>query len=470
MPITINWFLLAMKFEFTNFGLLDHTTFNIVEMTKKLTFDEVISIIQSDNSTQLNELIRERGIVDINMRDLERTKSLLMATCQIGSISCAKVLIDNNADINDRVDENTALKCACLSGNVQMLQFVIEHGFVINDCVLTKLFEIESILVNTDIATELILHVVDVNYQGPRGTYEEGSLLLYACRYGNITIVRMLLERGADRSLISSVYGSSLEVAARHGHTDIVELLLDWDAADSRPIPRDSLNTALREAAIHGNVSTARRLIAAGVDPSALDLAMYEANKYDRPELGQLLLDSGLDVNAMDSSGGYALLHACSHHSTGMVQLLLARGADPNAVDERGDTSLRAAELYPDILLLLLEHGADPNLVFYDGLTVLFDIIGRHNSSIESLSLLLQHGADPNQADASGETPLYVGAVARRVDYVRVLLEHGADVTQVIRDGKCLLELLTDPKYSKVVELCLQYVDSNRPGAKAILK
>ena len=439
--------------------------------SKKLTFDEIVLVIQSNNSKKLNDLIKERRIVDINMRDLERGKSLLMATCQIGSISCAKVLIDNNADINDRVGENTALKCACLSGNVQMLQFVIEHGFVINDSVLAKLFEVETVVKHTKIAAELLMHVVDVNYQGPRGTYEEGSLLLYACRYGNITIVKMLLEREADRGLISSVYGSSLEVAARQCHTDIVELLLDWDAADSRPIPRESVNKALHVAATYGHVAIARRLIAAGVDPGTLDLAMYEANKHDRPELGQLLIDSGVDVNAMDSSGSYALLHACSHHSMGMVQLLLARGADPNAVNEQGDTPLRAAELCPDILLPLLEHGADPNVVFYDGMTVLFDIISRPNSSIESLTLLLQNGANPNLAHAaSGETPLYRAAIGLHVDYVRLLLEYGADVTQVIREDKCVLELLTDLKYSEVVELCIQYVDSNTPGAKAILK
>ena len=439
--------------------------------SKKLTFDEIVLVIQSNHSKKLNDLIKERRIVDINMRDLECGKSLLMATCQIGSISCAKVLIDNNADINDRVGENTALKCACLSGNIQMLQFAIDHGFLINDSVLTKLFEIEAIVRHTKIAAELLIHVVDVNYQGPRGTYEEGCLLLYACRYGNITIVKMLLEREADRGLISSVYGSSLEVAARQCHTGIVELLLDWDAADSRPIPRESVKKALQVAATYGHVAIARRLIAAGVDPVALDLALYEANKNDRPELGQLLIDSGVDVNAMDSSGSYALLHACSHHSTGMVQLLLASGADPNAVDERGDTPLRAAELCPDLVNLLLVHGAYPNVVFYDGMTVLFDIISRPNSSIESLTMLLQHGADPNLAHAAnGETPLYRAAADMHVDIVRLLLEYGSDVTQVLRNDTCLLDMLTDLKYSKVVELCIQYVDSNRPGAKAILK
>ena len=69
MPITINW-QNDLKVSF----------FNIVEMTKKLTFDEVVLVIQSDNSAKLNELINEKRIVDMNMRDLQRTKTLLMAT------------------------------------------------------------------------------------------------------------------------------------------------------------------------------------------------------------------------------------------------------------------------------------------------------------------------------------------------------------------------------------------------------
>ena len=349
-------------------------------------------------------------------------------------------------------------------------QFVIEHGFVINDRVLLNLFNVETIVRNTKIAAELLTHVEDINYQGPGMAYERCSLLIYACRYGNTTIARMLLERGADVGLIDGVFGGCLEASARHGHIDIVELVLDWHNSSNNPIPRDSINKALRAAASNGHVSIACRLIEAGVDADALHLAMYEASKRDNVELGQLLIDSGVDVNARGGGGGYALSHACTLHSTGMVQLLLASGADPNAVNNRGSTPLRAAELYPDILLLLLEHGADPNIVLYDGLTVLFDLISRKDTSLESLTLLLQHGADPNQANPSGETPLMYVAIGLHMDYVRLLLEYGADVTQVIREGKCMLELLTDLRYRKVVELCLQYVDSNRPGAKAILK
>ena len=174
---------------------------------KKMTFNEVMSVIKNDNSTQLNELIKEGRITDINMRDIPRMKSLLMATCKIGSLSCAKVLIDNSADINDRVGENNALNFACLSSNVQMLQFVIEHGFVINDRVLLNLFNVETIVRNTKIAAELLTHVGDINYQGPGMAYERCSLLIYACRYGNTTIARMRLERGADVGLIDGVFG-----------------------------------------------------------------------------------------------------------------------------------------------------------------------------------------------------------------------------------------------------------------------
>ena len=51
-----------------------------------------------------------------------------------------------------------------------------------------------------------------------------------------------------------------------------------------------------------------------------------------------------------------------------------------------------------------------------------------------------------------------IAALANRIEYVRLLLEHGADVSQVNEEGKSVLDMLSDEKYSEVLELCTQYV------------
>src|SRR5208283_1772910 len=53
----------------------------------------------------------------------------------------------------------------------------------------------------------------------------------------------------------------------------------------------------------------------------------------------QALLDKGADVNAKDSSGGTALMDACTNGHKEIVELLLARGANVNTKDIGGETA-----------------------------------------------------------------------------------------------------------------------------------
>lgn len=63
-------------------------------------------------------------------------------------------------------------------------------------------------------------------------------------------------------------------------------------------------------------------------------------------------------------------------------------------------------------------------------------------------------------------------------DLVKLLLEYGADVTQTNKDGKNVLDILgpisTYPTvqavYQPFYDLCMEYIDINRPKDKPVLK
>ena len=61
-------------------------------------------------------------------------------------------------------------------------------------------------------------------------------------------------------------------------------------------------------------------------------------------------------------------------------------------------------------------------------------------------------------------------ALDLRIEAVKMLLEYGADVTQFNRQGQSVLDMLGDEKYREVRELCTQYIECNKPGAKQPLK
>ena len=455
--------------------------------SRHLTFDEVSAIIQSGDSDKLREMIESERVSHIDMRPIYGTSgpSLLMVACQSGFIECARVLLDHNVDVNyiyvqNQSNGGTALKSACMSGNANMVRFIVDRGFTITDLIISGLIRDTKIACNSEIATTLVGYIQDVNFtSGPC------SILYCACSGGNVNAVKMLLERGAG---FRDLRYDPLNSAACGRHLEVIKLLLSWYTKNGRISP-NRVEAALRSASRFGYINIMQCLIEYGADAKALDSALFEAvdsyhiDKSLAIEVARLLLDSGADFNAVT---GYHSALFCAYRKdfSGMVQLFLDRGADPNAIDGRGDSPLRASlyssqhsPLRQEVLQVLLERGADPDRPFPDGNTPLLQMAlgdGERPKSeyIQAVTTLLEHGANPSLAHArTGETPLMVAAVDLNVDLVKLLLERGADVTHVNREGKSVLDLLgRTRKYGELVKLCTSYVDSNLPGAKLLLK
>lgn len=142
------------------------------------------------------------------------------------------------------------------------------------------------------------------------------------------------------------------------------------------------------------------------------------------PEIAQLLITKGADVNAKAKNGITPLYLAQSKE---IADLLLANGAQINTKEVnhkylRGKTLLhRAAEIgSPPMVKLLLQKGA--NIVARDdaGRTPL------HLASTKEVAQLLI--ADINARDRYKKTPLHAAAYRGNKEVVQLLLEHGADV------------------------------------------
>ena len=431
-----------------------------------MSFDEVAAIIRSGKIEKLKEVFEAGRVSDVNTLSDTYTPSLLMLACKAGFVECARVLLDNNADINYTYQTHSVLKSACLSGNVNMLNLLIEHNVTIDDSLIMELFESDEILRNTAIATILVTKIRDVNFR----RIDSHDFLHYAaCKAGNAIITRMLLERGARYVLgrPGLKFWGLLPDAAGAGHLEVVELLLHWNLATER-VSQQRANSALCVAAGCGRIKVVQRLVEYGAD--ALTVALYSAVAGHHVKVAAFLIDKGADFNAVvPNLGCSAWIHACNGGSLNVMRMLLDRGADPNTGAE-GESPLRAATLHPEALKMLLDSGADPNRILSTGSTALLRAVLDQRS--QSLTLLLQYGADPNLAHAATcETPLMVAALKHRLDNVRLLLERGADVTRVDLEGKSVLDMLGQgPNYAKVRELCTQYIERNRPDVMPVLK
>jgi ankyrin repeat protein len=280
--------------------------------------------------------------INVNKQSCVRDGSALCIASRRGHLGIVRRLLKSPIDVN-AVDRNgaTALYEAARGGYVEVVALLLGHG------------------VDVDVLT------IDTMFCANPSE----SALDAAVAAGNMDVVTMLLDRGC-RPL------SSLFYAAREGHVEVAELLLEQPGVYVNGANSDG-ETPLFDAAYNGHVDMMAMLIRMGADVNHLDnyhsslLTITMDKEVGETAAAALLLATeGLDVNR-----GYfhALGVATSHRRADFVAMLLAHGeVDVNAAND--STALHTAAIggLDEIVALLLGHESlDLNKVDGQGRTAL---------------------------------------------------------------------------------------------------
>lgn len=169
--------------------------------------------------------------------------------------------------------------------------------------------------------------------------------LVTATDYEAIPVIEKLLDDGADINM--TLQRTALHAAAANGNLEIVDLLIERGAdANLRDIHgRVPMFVALAE----HQPEVARRL-ADHTDPHVLtadgSTLLMAAARAEDVELVQWALDRGTDVDAIrqGKKNATALIFAARKGNSEIVRLLLAGGADPNLTNHEGQTALDIAK------------------------------------------------------------------------------------------------------------------------------
>ncbi len=185
-------------------------------------FTEFFRAIDVDDVGAVQSLLANG--FDPNAVNAKGNSALYMAL-RDKSLKVAQLLIEQPKIKLDQLnpsDEN-ALMIACLLGDRQLVQEMIERGAEINKPGWTPL-AYAATNGHTQIVKFLLEHSAYIDAAAPNGT----TPLMLAAYFGHDATVRLLLDEGAAPSLKNQLGFTAIELAKQRGHKGAADLIANF--------------------------------------------------------------------------------------------------------------------------------------------------------------------------------------------------------------------------------------------------
>jgi len=275
----------------------------------------------SPSETPLSEALNDRKIInllieygaDLNLPVCDRYNdgelTPLTLVLKSKNYELANFLIDKGADVNYKI-KKTDIYCAFGCDEFASSNF-LENSI---ECIIKKLLDLKN-------------PYYYENYTNSRTAINE------AAKSGNIDSIKLLHRRGADIFEKTDWGWTNLMLCIRSKNMDSINYFID-------------------------NKIEVATISAEGLKWSAL----LEAVKFfDEPDIIDLLVKKGADVNQKSVSGWTPLMFAVRVNKIKLIKRLHQLGADLNSVNESSMTALDIAQTlnYTDIIEFLKSSGAN---------------------------------------------------------------------------------------------------------------
>jgi len=269
---------------------------------------------------------------------------------------------------------------------------------------------------------------------------------------GNLVNLRNLIRLGADPNGIDVDGRTPMHLAARGGHIDILEYLVNHCRAQVNK--KDNFNvTPIKDAKLAGESDAVAWLRDNGaidaVDES--DAAhLREAASAGQVDQVTALINAGVDINAVDYDGRSALHISASEGHVAVVAVLLKAGASRTCQDRFGSMPIHDAQRYKHKeveALIRADCEVDfDHLVHSSGRTSVIDhdhgasnrelLAAAQNGDLSDIKRLKTKRANLLGADYDGRTALHIAAKHGHLDIVKYLVHTVEAINVNVQDSQ----------------------------------
>nr|XP_019580618.1 PREDICTED: transient receptor potential cation channel subfamily A member 1 [Rhinolophus sinicus] len=428
-----------------------------VELMEMIIHDsscEVLNVMDNYGNTPLHWAAEKNQVESVkfllseganpNLRNSNMMAPLHLAVQGLHN-QVVKVLIEHNGtNINlEGENGNTAVIIACSKDNSEALQMLLNKGA--KPCKSNKwgCFPVhQAAFSGAKKCMEIILKYGEENGYNRQAHINfvnngKSSPLHMAVQSGDLEMIKMCLDNGAQLELIENGKCTALHFAATQGATEIVKLMISSYSGSS-----DIVN------ARDGNEET----------------LLHRASLFDHHELAEYLISVGADINSTDSEGRSPLLLATASASWNVVNLLLSKGAHVDIKDHLGRNFLHLTvqqpyglkNLQPEFMQMqhIKELVMDED---NDGCTPLHYAC-RQGVPV-SVNNLLNFNVSIHSKSKDKKSPLHFAASYGRINTCQRLLQDMSD-TRLLNEGDLHgmtpLHLAAKNGHDKVVQLLLR--------------
>ena len=345
-------------------------------------------------------------------------------SCRYGHVDIVRTLVKHKANVNTRTDiGDTPLKLAAINKHDNVVHVLSDYNcevYAKDEDTYTALLHLSCERGYDGVVRALLTeHKADINLYA-RTDSGDTSLKLAAINKHDYVVHALLF----DSQWLVDAKGqdgyTALHYACRYGHVDIVKILIKHKA----------------------NVN-------ARTDSGDTPLTLAVRYNHDNV-VHALLSDSQCLVDAKGQDGYTALHYSCRYGHVDIVKILIKHKANVNARTDSDDTPLHLAAIYGKIEVFIAELSNDMiNFKGHLGRSLLHSACSCSDKSVGVVVEYVCRYLSPLLVDDIGNTPLHIACVNNNTAALKTLLKYNPPILVRNMGGKTPLDVA--PHWAKVM-------------------